>query len=247
MYFCNMNYGLIGRKLGHSYSKIYFDKLFAQLKLDDYHYHLIEISNITNIGVIIEKYQLSGFNVTIPYKQQIIPLLDGISEEAEAIGAVNVVKVQGKQLIGFNTDAPAFEETLKPMLKPYHKEALILGTGGASKAVAYALKHLGINHTFVSRTPNNPNTIGYDEAYERCKNTYLIINTTPVGMFPNTDNTPWKHPELITSQHLCYDVIYNPETTLWMNQCHQYGAIVKNGLDMLYRQAELSWKIFNGK
>ena len=247
MYFCNMNYGLIGSKLGHSYSKKYFDKLFAQLQLDNYQYHLIEISEISDIGLIIEQYQLSGFNVTIPYKEQIIPLLDGISNEAETIGAVNVVKVKGKQLIGFNSDAPAFENTLRPLLQPYHTEALILGTGGASKAVAYALKKIGIKFTFVSRNPEQHHCIGYEEAYRRCGNTYLIINTTPVGMSPNVNATPWLQPHKITDKHLCYDVIYNPETTLWMQQCKQQGATTKNGLDMLYQQAALSWKIFNEK
>ena len=160
---------------------------------------------------------------------------------------MNVVKVNGKQLIGFNTDAPAFEETLTPLLKSHHHHAFILGTGGASKAVAYALRKLGIAYQFVSRTPNTIDCISYAEAYKRAKETYLIINTTPVGMSPQSNDTPWKHPELLSEKHLCYDLIYNPDPTLFMQQSATYGAKTKSGLAMLHRQAELSWIIFNQK
>lgn len=237
-----MNYGLIGKTLDHSFSKRYFDEFFSREGLP-HTYELIEIPSIYCLGDEIERRQLAGFNITIPYKEQILPMLDATSHEAHRIGAVNVAKRQGKQLIGFNTDAPAFRATLLPLLKPHHTDALILGTGGASKAVAYALTELGISHTLVSRSPKD-GQIGYAEAYERAHSTFLIVNCTPVGTTPNDTQSPWLRPEVIGHKHLCYDLIYNPSPTAFLSEAGKRGAATQGGLEMLHLQAALSWKIW---
>lgn len=239
------HFALIGKSLGHSFSKQYFDENFS-VEGRDYSYRLLPMPSLAELGPAIERYQLSGFNVTIPYKEKILPLLDGISQEAHAIGAVNVVKCQGRQLIGFNTDAPAFGETIEPLLSPHHTEALILGNGGAAKAVRYALENRNIRCHIVSRNPGN-GTIGYPEASEMLSRVFLVVNTTPVGTYPDVDQMPPIALDHVDSRHLCYDLIYNPSSTALMKAFAAQGAVAKGGLDMLHRQAELSWEIWGIK
>lgn len=247
------SYALVGKHLAHSFSKIYFEKKFLRLGLTDASYCLIEMPTIQSIRDSVERLRLDGFNVTIPYKEQIIPLLDGIDPTAADIGAVNTVKVvrqygcKAFRLIGHNTDAPAFLETLQPLLAYGNKQCLVLGTGGASKAVAWALRQLDIAFHFVSRNPKQ-DSISFQEAYNisscHSDNQLIIINATPVGMFPDTDASPWQHPELITPQCLCYDLVYNPSPTLFLSQASGRGAVVCDGLKMLHRQADLAFEIW---
>lgn len=234
------NYGLIGNPLGHSLSQKIFNSNFNQ---EHFHYSLYERKDLNDLKDWIEREELQGLNVTIPYKEQIIPLLDSLSDDAREIGAVNVVKATDGRLVGFNTDAPAFAATLKPLLQPQHDHALILGTGGAAKAVAHALKTMGIAYQFVSRTPQE-GAYSYNEAYIQAKHTFLIINATPLGMGQWIAKTPWLDCSMISPKHLCYDLIYNPETTRFLLECELAGAKTMNGLDMLKLQAQLAWKIW---
>ncbi len=241
-------YGLIGRKLGHSYSQRYFEAKFEALKLDGYRYSLFEIACLDGLREKIDRWGLDGFNVTIPYKEAIVPLMDSLDSVAAETGAVNTVEVShpadgSMHLHGRNTDAPAFLETLRPMLKFWHTNALILGTGGASKAVAWALQQLGIDYRWVSRHPHGEKQIDYPTAYRKATEHLLVVNATPVGMFPSTDQTPWEHPELLTEKHLCYDLIYNPAPTLFLQQAARQGATVCDGLAMLHRQADLAFPL----
>lgn len=242
------HFALIGKHLSHSYSQKYFETKFREMALDGYLYSLVPIAEISDIRKVVNDYGLDGFNVTIPYKREIIPLLDDISETAKAIGAVNTVVVKRHangtiHLEGHNTDGPAFADTLSPLLQPWHKEALILGTGGAAQAVRWALEKEGINSVMVSRNPSQE-SISYSEAYRQAANRLLIVNATPVGMFPHSDASPWRQPELLTPQHLCYDIVYNPSPTLFMSQAERQGAIVFDGLAMLYRQADLAFGLW---
>ena len=170
--------------------------------------------------------------------------MDELDETARGVGAVNCVDCREGKLKGYNTDAPAFAETLRPLLQPWHKAALVLGTGGAAKAVGFALKGLGIEYKFVSRKPVGEE-VGYDEAMELAATHLLIVNATPVGMYPATEASPWPEPQRIVERHLCYDLIYNPQETLFLRQAKRAGATVCGGLKMLQRQAELSWRVWN--
>ncbi len=236
--------GLLGKSLGHSFSKSFFEAYFQANHIDA-SYENMEISNIEEVEKIFNKIGLTGFNVTIPYKETIIPYLDELSPEAKAIGAVNTVKiVQGKK-IGFNTDAFGFQQSIKPFLTNLHEKALILGTGGASKAVAYVLKNIGIDALYISRTPLNSNEFSYSDLNEymlrACK---LIVNTTPVGTFPNINESPEFPFQYLTSDHLVVDLIYNPTETLFLRQAKQSGATILNGESMLKEQALKSWEIW---
>lgn len=230
------HYGLIGKTLGHSWSPGIFAQTFPQ---GGHTYTLFEIPSITEVGRIIEENDLSGFNVTIPYKQQIIPLLDGLTAEAQAIGAVNTVLVQGKQLIGHNTDGPAFLATIRPLLQSYHQEALVLGDGGASKAVSWAFRELDIQHHIVSH---------YEISTQQdilCKRPFqILVNATPVGMPPLEGETPWRHPEVFTPQHIIYDLVYNPPVTRLLQDAQNHGAIARNGYAMLQSQARLAYEFW---
>ena len=237
-------YGLIGRKLGHSLSQ----ELFEAQGFEDACYGLYEMASLDGLRQWVDEEHIDGFNVTIPYKQAIIPLLDAVDDTAAAIGAVNCVSVENGRLIGHNTDAPAFKETLAE--RP-HGAALILGTGGAAQAVAYALRQLGTEYKFVSRHPErHDNAISYEEATSLLRNipcrVSTLINATPVGMYPNNGNTPLPLSTLHfpLSTLLVYDLIYTPSETLLMREAAACGAKVKNGLDMLRKQAELSWRIW---
>lgn len=244
-----MQFGLIGKSLKHSFSKNYFEEKFQTLGLKNYSYQYFELETIDSIKQLSAEHpELKGFNVTIPYKETIIPFLDELSDEAKKIGAVNCVSISNKKLIGHNTDVYGFSQSIKPFLDVNHQRALILGTGGASKAVAYALQKTGVEIYFVtsSSVKKTNNTFFYSEINEVVMNAFkLIVNTTPVGMFPKIDEAPELPYHLLTPQHLAYDLIYNPEQTLFLQKAQAQGAITVNGLSMLQLQAEKSWEIWN--
>ena len=242
-------FGLLGFPLGHSFSKTYFTEKFKTEKIDA-EFVNFESDNIEQtLQVIKTTPSLKGFAVTIPYKEKIIPYLDYISEEAQKIGAVNSVKVEytiaGPILTGYNTDILGFRESLLQFIQTSPTQALLLGTGGASKAVRHALASLGIEVLTVSRTPHSPSEIAYDQVARFLPNTPLIINATPVGMWPNVTNCPDIPYHLLSSNHYLFDLIYNPEITEFMHRGEQQGARIKNGLQMLYLQADYSWKLWN--
>ncbi|MDR1747153.1 MAG: shikimate dehydrogenase [Tannerella sp.] len=243
-------YGLIGYPLGHSFSKAFFSRKFAAEKMDA-EYVNFETGDVRELKNIVHKTpSLCGLNVTIPYKTAIIPLLDEIDDEAHAIGAVNVIQFirdhKGElKMKGFNSDVIGFVNSIRPLLNEIHRKALILGTGGASKAVFHGLQRLGIEAMFVSRGKHD-GCITYDEITPQLiENHTVIVNTTPLGMFPHTEGRPNIPYNLLTPSHLLYDLVYNPEQTLFMQKGRERGAIVKNGLEMLILQAEESWRIWN--
>lgn len=244
-------YGIIGYPLGHSFSPEFFNEKFKNEGIDAV-YERYELSQIDLLPEIIASNpELCGLNVTIPYKQQIMQYLDELSEEAREIGAVNVVKVthNGKNvhLKGFNSDVIGFSRSIEPLLEKHHKKALILGTGGAAQAIDYGLKQLGLETIKVSRY-ERPDTIQYDKITPDVIKEYkVIINCTPIGMYPNTEECPNLPYEAMDSQHLLYDLIYNPDTTLFMKKGMERGAVVKNGLEMLLLQAYASWEFWHEK
>lgn len=285
-------YGLIGFPLGHSFSRGFFTEKFAREGIDA-EYVNFEIPDASMLlDVIRDNPELRGLNVTLPHKQAVIPLLDELSDEAREIGAVNVIRIEtpsnspfrgrtqedlplegewkGAILKGYNSDIIGFTESIKPLLKPHHKKALVLGTGGASKAICVGLKRLGIEWRYVSRNggqgagskeqentscPNNPLApcplplapLNYSDLTADVMAEYtVIVNCTPVGMFPKVDHAPAIPYELLTTKHLLFDLVYNPEDTLFMQKGRAQGATVKNGLEMLHLQAEASWKFWNG-
>ncbi len=243
--------GLIGYPLGHSFSAGYFRKKFSNENIQNFTYENFEIEKIDLITeVIANNPDLLGFNVTIPYKEAILPYLDDIDEDAKKIGAVNTVKISrsdGKvSLKGYNTDAYGFKESLKPFLAKNHYNALILGTGGAAKAVQFVLEDLGINVLYVSRTPKKENEVSYDSLNEiAVKNYPLIINSSPLGMHPNTDACPSIPYEYLSEHNFLFDLIYNPEETLFLAKGKEKGTIIQNGLLMLKLQADKAWEIWN--
>ena len=244
-------YGLIGYPLGHSFSVGYFNEKFSNEHINA-KYINFEIPSIEDFAEVIESDpELRGLNVTIPYKEQVIPYLDSLSPEANAIGAVNVIRITRKgdktHLKGFNSDVIGFTRSIEPLLERHHKKALILGTGGASKAVDYGLRSLGIETKFVSRT-KRPGFFTYEEITpEIIKDYNIIVNCTPLGMYPNTDVCPTLPYEAMDSHNLLYDLLYNPDETLFMQKGKEHGAITKNGLEMLLLQAFASWEFWNGK
>ena len=245
-------YGLIGYPLGHSFSISYFNQKFADEGINA-KYENYEIPSIDELTEILDKTpELKGLNVTIPYKEKVLPFLDYISPEARAIGAVNVIRVTHEKkktiLRGYNSDIIGFTQSIEPMLdKKWHKKALILGTGGASKAINYGLKSLGLETVFVSRY-ERPNTIQYKTITPEVMKEYnVIVNCTPIGMYPNTDTCPDLPYEAMDTHTILYDLIYNPDQTLFMRKGAEYGADVKNGLEMLLLQAFASWEFWNGK
>lgn len=244
-------FGLIGKSLEHSFSPVFFKEKFEIEGINDCFYNLYPLKNIDEFNQLISDFtELSGVNVTIPYKQEIIPFLDEIDDNAKEIGAVNTIKFEWKQsklkLIGYNTDYLGFIDSLKPLLKKQHKTALVLGTGGSSVAVTYALKKLGIKYINVSRNPVNTEILSYDSLHEDLINDYkLIINTTPLGMYPDTSQSPDIPYNGISKDHLLYDLIYNPKQTEFLKKGKSQGADIKNGTEMLINQAEFSWKIWN--
>ena len=267
-------YGIIGFPLGHSFSRGFFTEKFAREGIDA-QYLNFEIPDVAMLlDVLRDNPELRGLNVTLPYKQAVIPLLDELSDEAREIGAVNVIRVRPKDppqpslkgrengdvagselppfkggsgwvLKGFNSDIIGFTESIKPLLQSWHKKALVLGTGGASKAICVGLKRLGLEWKYVSRTPQE-GMIAYSELTPEVMQEYtVIVNCSPVGMFPKVDEAPAIPYELLTPQHLLFDCVYNPEDTLFMQRGRQHGAVVKNGLEMLHLQAVASWDFWN--
>jgi len=240
-------FGLIGYPLSHSFSKTYFIEKFSRECIGDAAYENFEIEKIALLGKIVADHPcLSGLNVTIPFKEAVIRYLDELSDDAREIGAVNTIKVSSGKLKGFNTDYIGFMRSLIPLLKPWHKKALILGTGGSSLAVKYALEKLGIEFLLVSRNPLEENEIGYPGITKDLIEEYtLIINTTPVGMFPDVSKAPDIPYQFLNAGHLLFDLIYNPEETLFLKQGKERGAAIKNGYEMLVLQAEESWRVWS--
>ena len=242
-------FALIGKPLAHSFSADFFNEKFKREGIDN-KYILAPLDSISEVTRLLDDHpDLQGFNVTIPYKQQIIPYLDALSHEAREIGAVNVVKVShrgGKRFLkGYNSDAIGFKNSIAPLLKPDMTKALILGTGGASHAVEYVLRSLGIECVKVSRTPADGRII-YSDLSEAVMAAHLVIvNTTPLGTWPNTDTCPDIPYHLLSPRHLCFDLVYNPSITLFMKKAAENGATVKNGLEMLHLQALAAWDIWN--
>ena len=240
-------FGLIGKNIDYSFSKKYFTEKFELGQLSDYKYVNFDIQSIDEFPKILNDNQdLKGLNVTIPYKESIIQYLDKLSKTAFEIGAVNTIRFTKKgKLKGYNTDWFGFKESLEPLLQPHHKKALILGTGGAAKAVAYALGRLGILYTFVSREAKE-NTIDYHFLNATTFDNYqIIINCTPLGTHPNTKEFPPIPYEFFTPKHIAFDLIYNPEETQFLKKAKKKGAVTKNGYEMLVLQAEKAWKIWN--
>jgi shikimate dehydrogenase len=237
-------YGLIGITLTHSFSPAYFKKKFAEQRIDAF-YDAFPIPYIRELPALLENNpDLAGLNVTIPYKEAVIPYLDEVDAVAAHIGAVNCIVIKDGRKKGYNTDAAAFEQSLNQLLTPEHSSALILGTGGSSKAVAYALEQLGIPFLPVSRT-RKVNGLTYEELTPEIVTQHkLIINTTPLGMYPNNDTAPPLPYESLGEHHLLFDLIYNPEETKFLTLGKQQGAIIKNGFEMLQLQAEKSWEIW---
>ena len=242
-------YGLIGYPLGHSFSRGYFTDYFGRESIEA-EYKNFELPSIEQLAEVLQtEPTLQGFNVTIPYKQQVFAYLDELDDAARTIGAVNVVKVmrrdEGLYLKGYNTDYIGFTDSIRPYLKPYHTHALILGTGGASKAVDYALRKLGLETQYVSRTARE-GIIAYDELTPELMAQYtVIVNTTPLGMHPKVDECPPLDYAQLTSQHLLYDVVYNPAKTLFLQRGEEAGATISSGMDMLIGQAKAAWELWS--
>jgi shikimate dehydrogenase len=248
-------FGLIGYPLHHTFSENYFSGKFKREKITGCEYKLFPLKSIDQFPKLIKKTpELRGLNITLPYKQTVLPLMNELDTLAKNVGAVNTIKIirTGYRIFlkGYNTDAFAFQESIKPLLKPHHKAALILGNGGAAKAIQRALVYgLGIDHImFVSRNPSTIGTLRYTELDHKTIDYYkLIINTSPVGMYPEVDSFPPIPYNFLSSQHLLYDLVYNPGQTVFLKKGIENGAQTKNGLEMLYLQAEKSWDVWNEK
>ncbi len=244
-------FGLIGYPLGHSFSQDFFNRKFESENISA-RYLNFEIPQIEDVTEVVRRHpNLKGFNVTIPYKERIIEYLDAIDPEAKAIGAVNVVKIfkqpDGSVTFkGYNSDAIGFADSIRPMIgRAQNMGALVLGSGGASKAVSHALRQMGVSVVVVSRRPR-VGVITYDDITPEIMNEHkIIVNTTPLGMYPKVDECPDIPYDDITPEHICYDLLYNPDTTLFMKKAAEHGAQTKNGLEMLLLQAFVSWNIWN--
>ena len=239
-------FGLIGYPLSHSFSKKYFTQKFAEEGIHNCNYELFPITSIEEFPTLLQNVAgLEGINVTIPYKEAVLPFLHEQSAAVKEIGACNCIQIKDGNLIGHNTDVTGFRQSIEPFLKAHHQHALILGTGGAAKAVAWVLKQLGISYQSVSRK-KTADTLSYNELDEAVMQTVqLVINTTPLGMQPNVLDKPSLPYHCINNRFLCYDLIYNPEKTAFLQLAEEHGAVIKNGADMLLIQAEESWKIWN--
>jgi shikimate dehydrogenase len=236
------HFGIIGYPLFHSFSARYFNEKFAKEAIEaEYSLYPIKAENLKSKAESLLD-SLDGMNVTLPYKQAIIPYLDRLDETAEAIGAVNVVY----RRVGYNTDCMGFMASIRPLLRADDRQALVLGTGGASKAVCYGLRKLGLTPTLVSRTPNGK-MLGYKDLKDEVMNTHtVIVNCTPLGMYPDVDSCPDIPYVKITARHLLFDCVYNPEETLFLRKGKAQGATIKNGMEMLTGQAQAAWKIWEG-
>ena len=239
-------FGLIGYPLTHSFSQNFFTKKFEKENLSDCRYDTFSIPSIDDLANIIKANpELRGLNVTIPYKEQVLSFLDEISALVKKIKACNCIKIKNGKLTGHNTDAPAFEQSLKEKLQPHHTKALILGTGGGAKAVEYSLRQLNILYKYVSRKPS-AKSFSYEQLTDDLMQEYpLIINTSPLGMHPNIVEAPQIPYHALTPKHYLFDLIYNPDKTLFLQKGEEQGAAIKNGYEMLVLQAEESWRIWN--
>jgi shikimate dehydrogenase len=240
-------FGLIGFPLSHSFSKKYFTQKFDDAGLQDYVYDNYELPSIEALPSMMQNNpHLKGFNITIPYKKQIVPLLHSMTDDVVAMQACNCVKIVNGQLMGHNTDVIGFEKSLTQKLQTHHQAALILGTGGAASAVQFVLQKLGITYLSVSSSQQT-DSIGYNELTQEIVTSHLlIINTTPLGTFPNIEHAPDIPYHLLTEKHFLFDLVYNPPKTLFLQRGEAHGAIIQNGYDMLVYQAEASWDIWNG-
>lgn len=238
-------YGIIGYPLGHSFSRAFFTEKFQREHIDA-EYVNFEIPSADMLpGIVQTNPNLRGLNVTLPHKEAVIPMLDELNDEAKEIGAVNVIRVRDGRLKGFNSDIIGFMDSIRPLLKPWHQHALVLGTGGASRAIRVGLQRLGIEWTYVSRTPA-PGRLTYADLTPELMEYYqVIVNCSPVGMFPRVDACPDIPYQLLTDRHLLYDLVYNPQETLFLKRGAEHGAAVKNGLEMLHLQALASWRFWN--
>ncbi|WP_343485816.1 shikimate dehydrogenase [Allomuricauda sp. d1] len=238
-------YGLVGRHISYSFSKGYFTEKFKELGLSGHSYENFDLDDISEFESLIAENTLRGLNVTIPYKEAVIPFLDAVAETAQEIGAVNTIEFSENRCIGHNTDAFGFQKSLEPLLQSHHNKALILGTGGASKAVAHVLESLGIVYTFVSRSVKK-DSYDYGQLDKNIMSEHhIIVNCTPLGTHPNIDEKPEIPYQYLDSRHLLYDLIYNPEKTAFLSEGEKRGCMIKNGLEMLQLQAEKSWQIWN--
>jgi len=242
-------YGLVGRNISYSFSVGYFTEKFTKAGLKNYTYTNFDIPTIKQLPDVIRHTNgLKGLNVTIPYKEEVLPLLDSLSKNAKLIGAVNTIDISKKgKTKGYNTDHYGFKKALKPLLKEHHTKALILGTGGASKAVAFALRKLKIEYDFVSRTATDVIYAYEDLNINVFRDYQVIINTTPLGTFPNMNECPPLDYTLFTKNHIAFDLVYNPEETKFLRLAKENGATIKNGYKMLVHQAEKAWEIWNKK
>ncbi len=241
-------YGLIGFPLSHSFSKKYFTDKFLKEGIEDCVYELFPLEHINHLPQLVQAHPyLCGLNVTIPYKEQVLPYLNDYSKVVAETGACNCITIRNGHLKGYNTDVAGFEQSLKPLLQAHHTKALILGTGGAAKAVEWVLKNIGIDCRYVSRKKID-GILSYDELDEALLTDYpLIINTTPLGMQPNVTTKPSLPYAGIGPNHLCYDLVYNPAVTAFLQEASQRGAVIKNGLEMLELQAEEGWRLWNSE
>ena len=238
-------YGIIGFPLGHSFSRAFFTEKFQKEHIDA-EYVNFEIPSAHLLPEIVRSNpHLRGLNVTLPYKEAVIPMLDSMSDEAREIGAVNVIQVREGRLKGFNSDIIGFMGSLRPLLKPWHQHALVLGTGGASRAIRVGLERLGLDWTYVSRTAAEGRLTYSALTPEVMEHYQVIVNCSPVGMFPKVDACPDIPYHLLSPRHLLYDLVYNPEETLFLKRGAQQGATIKNGLGMLHLQALASWEFWN--
>lgn len=238
-------FGLIGKTLKHSFSQTYFTRKFSEEGITGCRYDNFELPEIDALQEVLQLPGLAGFNITIPYKEAVLSFLHEKDEAVDAIGAANCVHLRDGRLIGYNTDAPAFQQSLKGLLQPHHDRALVLGTGGASKAVQYALQQLCLPYQVVSRSGSQP-LLSYNDIDESLLATHtIVINTTPLGMYPDIDTAPPLPFDAVTPAHLFYDLTYNPEVTKFLRLASEKGAAVQNGYQMLVLQAEESWRIWN--
>lgn len=240
-------YGLLGKNISYSFSKKYFTEKFSNQLFADCSYENFDIESIAEFPILLKNnLDIKGLNVTIPYKESILPYLDKLSKKATLIGAVNVVRYTKNGLLkGYNSDYYGFKKSIQPLLQPHHKKALILGTGGASKAVAFALDELNIYYTFVSREASDK-TITYDRINATTfDNFQIVINCTPLGTSPNIEEFPPIPYHFFTDKHLAFDLIYNPEESAFLRKAKKRGATIKNGFEMLIFQAEKAWEIWN--
>jgi len=239
-------YGLLGKTLKHSFSKAYFSKKFSSENIDDCRYENFELASINELPELLNgNPDIQGLNVTIPYKEEVLPFLDYENDIVKEINACNCIKISGGKLSGYNTDVIGFQQSLEKLLKSHHKSALIIGTGGSAKAVRYALNTLGVAYQNVSRTKTS-STITYEELDEESvKSHLLIVNTSPVGMYPKIEEAPAIPFQFVTPEHFLFDLTYNPEKTLFLKKGEEKGATISNGSEMLILQAEESWRIWN--